>query len=85
MNGRITRLMESLSTFGYFLTIVTITVVGWNIGADNGYTVLGAFLGLVFGFVGATVFFGLVNVMLGIHRNTSELLVVQRPGPGGAE
>ena len=85
MNGRITRLMESLSTFGYFLTIITITVVGWNIGADNGYTVLGAFLGLVFGFVGATVFFGLVNIMLGIHRNTTELLLVQRHGPEGAD
>ncbi|MFQ5775306.1 MAG: ABC transporter permease [Kiloniellaceae bacterium] len=85
MNGRITRLMESLSTFGYFLTIAAITVVGWNIGADNGSTVLGAFLGLVFGFVGATVFFGLVNVMLGIHRNTTELLLVQRHGPEGAD
>ena len=85
MNGRITRLMESLSTFGYFLTIVAITVLGWNIGADSGATVLGAFLGLVFGFVGATLIFGMANIMLGIHRNTTELLLVQRHGSKGAD
>ncbi len=85
MNGRITRLMESLSTFGYFLTIIAITVIGWNVGADNGATIWGAFLGLVFGFVGATLIFGMANVMLGIHRNTTELLLVQRHGSKGAD
>ena len=85
MNGRMTRLMESLSTFGYFLTIIAITVLGWNVGADNDATILGAFLGLVFGFVGATLIFGMANVMLGIHRNTTELLLVQRHGSKGAD
>ncbi len=85
MNGRITRLMESISTFGYFMTIIAITILGWNVGADNGATILGAFLGLVFGFVGATLFFGMFNVMLGIHRNTTELLLVQRHGSKGAD
>jgi len=85
MNDFITRMLGSISTIGYVVTIIAATVIGWNMGAANDALALGAFLGLVLGFIGATVLFGMVNIFLGIHRNTTELLLIERHGAERAD
>ncbi len=85
MNDFITRLLAPLSNIGFFATIIAATILGWKVGAANDALVLGAFVGLIAGIIVATVVFGFVNLMLGIHRNTTELLLVQRHGPERAD
>lgn len=76
MKDFLTRSLDSMISIGYVATIIVMTVIGWNIGAENGSIALGAFAGLVLGFVLATVIFGVVSIAIGIHRNTTELLLV---------
>ncbi len=85
MNSFITRLLAPLSNIGFFATIIAATVLGWKIGAANDALVFGAFVGLIAGVIVATVVFGFVNLMLGIHRNTTELVLVQRHGAERAD
>jgi len=85
VNNFITRLLAPLSNIGFFTTIIAATILGWKIGAANDALVFGAFVGLVLGIIVATVVFGFVNLMLGIHRNTTELVLVQRHGAERAD
>jgi len=85
VNSFITRLLAPLSNIGFFATIIAATVLGWKIGAANDALVFGAFVGLIAGVIVATVVFGFVNLMLGIHRNTTELVLVQRHGAERAD
>jgi len=85
MNDFITRMLGSISTLGYVVTIIAATAIGWTVGGANDALALGAFLGLVLGFIGATVLFGMVNIFLGIHRNTTELLLIERHGAERAD
>jgi|GEM_PF-287996 len=85
MKDWILRSLETMSAVGYVLVLAAATWLGWRWGADNGHTVLGLVGGFVAGLVLATTVFGLVLLALGIHRNTSHLLLVQRHGPERAE
>ena len=85
MHGFITRLLAPLSNIGFFATIIAATILGWKIGAANDALAFGAFVGLIVGIIAATVVFGFVNLMLGIHRNTTEMVLVQRHGPERAD
>lgn len=85
MKDFIIRSLESLSSVGYLLLILAGTYAGWSWGAGQGHAFLGLIAGFVLGLVLATVVFGLVLLAIGIHRNTSHLLLVQRLGPERAE
>ena len=85
MKDFIIRSLESLSTVGYVVLILAFTYWGWRWGIGNDSVFLGVIGGLVLGLVVATLVFGLALLALGIHRNTSQLLLVQRLGPKRAE
>ena len=85
MKDFIIRSLESLSGFGYVVLILAATYGGWSWGADNGHGFLGLIGGFVLGLVVATLVFGLALLAIGIHRNTGQLLLVQRLGPDRAE
>ena len=85
MKDFIIRSLESLSSLGYIALIVAATYGGWRWGAANDSVVVGLVGGFVLGLVIATVVFGLALLALGIHRNTSQMLMVQRLGPERAE
>ena len=85
MRDFILRSLESLSTFGYIVLILAGTYIGWSWGAESGAAFVGLVGGFVLGLVIATVVFGLALLAIGIHRNTSQLLLVQRLGPERAE
>ena len=84
MQSFILKSLESMSGVGYVLVLLVCTVIGWRLGAANGSVLVGAVGGFALGLVAATVLFGLVLLALGIHRNTTEILLVQRHGRDGA-
>ena len=80
MRDFITRSLESMTSVGYVVLVVAGAYVGWRWGAANEMAFLGLVGGFVAGLVIATVIFGLVLMAVGIHRNTSYLVLAQRFG-----
>lgn len=85
MKDFLSKSLDSMISAGFFATIIAAAVIGWNMGAEGDSSVLGGFIGLIVGFIGATIAFGTLNMVIGIHRNTRELLLVTRVGKERAD
>ena len=84
MQGFILKSLEGLSGFGYVVVVVASALLGGHLGL-YGSTLFGVIAGLMVGVILATLLFGLALLLLGIYRNSTRSLLIQRYGPAEAE
>ncbi len=84
MRSFILKSLEQIAPLGYGLVVVACALIGLDRGLfGSGF--LGFIAGLMIGVLIATLVFGLAILLLGIYRNTTYQLLLQRYGPEEAE
>ena len=79
MQNFILRSMEQLSSLGYVVVVVGCALLGLEWGL-YGSTFLGLVAGLMVGLILASFIFGMALLLLGIYRNSTQTLLIQRYG-----